>query len=94
METNPREQNLKTDVSKEIEQSLKADNHSFHLWNRGILFSADEVSYDNKSKTATMSLSDKNIHGNIDGGHTLRIITQYNSNRLNNDYPNMLNLKL
>lgn len=88
METNPREQNLKTDVSKEIEQSLKADNRSFHLWNRGILFSVDEVSYDNKSKTATMSLSDKSIHGNIDGGHTLRIITQYNSSRLSNDYPN------
>lgn len=88
METNPREQNLKTDVSKEIDQSLRADNHSFHLWNRGMLFSAEEVLYDNKSKLATLSFSDKSIHGNIDGGHTLRIITQYNSERKNDEEPN------
>lgn len=88
MDTNPREQNLKTDVSKDISQSMRADNQSFHLWNRGILFSADDISYDNKTKMATLILTDKNIHGNIDGGHTLRIITEYNSNRINDISPN------
>ncbi len=88
MGTNPREQNLKTDVSKEIKQSLTSDNHSFHLWNRGVLFSADDISYDNKTKLVTMDFTDETKHGNIDGGHTLRIITEYNKNRMNNQIPN------
>lgn len=78
METNPREQNLNTDVSREIKQSLIANNQSFHLWNRGILFSVNSISYDNKTCNVTMSLTDEKLHGNIDGGHTLRIITEYN----------------
>lgn len=78
MNTNPREQNLNTDVSKEIRQSLVANNQSFHLWNRGILFSANSITFDNKNSCVTMTLSDEKLHGNIDGGHTLRIISEYN----------------
>lgn len=78
MNTNPREQNLSTDVSRDIETSLKGKNQSFHLWNRGILFSADKIRYDNKSELVEITLTDENIHGNIDGGHTLRIICDYN----------------
>lgn len=88
METNPREQNLKTDVSRDIAQSLRADNRSFHLWNRGVLFSADAVTYDNKTKLVDIVFTDKALHGNIDGGHTLRIIAEYNKSRKNNDPPN------
>ncbi len=87
METNPREQNLKTDVAREIAESLKGDNKSFHLWNRGILFSADDATYDNKTGMATIVLSDPLIHGNIDGGHTLRIICSNNAEVISN--PNM-----
>jgi hypothetical protein len=35
-----------------------------------------------------MSFSNKAIHGNIDGGHTLKIISQYNESRVNNEVPN------
>lgn len=78
METNPREQKLTTDVAKQIKDSLNEDNRSFHLWNRGILFSAEEITYDNKTGMATMTFTDPNCHGNIDGGHTLRIIIDNN----------------
>ena len=62
MNTNPREQNLSTDVSRDIETSLKGKNQSFHLWNRGILFSADKIRYDNKSELVEITLTDENIH--------------------------------
>ncbi len=80
MNTNPREQNLSTDVSKDIADSLRGINRSFHLWNRGVLFSADSIRYDNKTENVEMVLTDDSIHGNIDGGHTLRIICDYIKN--------------
>ena len=42
METNPRSQNLNTSVGKAICASLRENNRSFHLWNRGILLSAEK----------------------------------------------------
>lgn len=49
MDTNPRDQNLKTDTAKAIIASLENDAVPyFHLWNRGILISADSVTFDNR----------------------------------------------
>lgn len=78
MDTNPREQRLTTEVAKQIKNSLNEDNCSFHLWNRGILLSAEDITYDNKTQEATMIFTNPNCHGNIDGGHTLRIIIENN----------------
>ena len=77
MDTNPRDQNLKTDTAKAISASLENDKTPyFHLWNRGILISADRVTYDNRSGNAEIFLDTPTRHGNIDGGHTLRIIIE------------------
>lgn len=77
MDTNPRDQNLKTDTAKAIIASLENDSMPyFHLWNRGILISADRISYDNRSGNAEIYLDTPAQHGNIDGGHTLRIIIE------------------
>lgn len=73
METNPRQQNMKTTVALNIINSLKI-NDCFHELNRGIVLSANEVSYDNKEEVVKISLNDVAIHGDIDGGHTLRAI--------------------
>lgn len=73
METNPRQQNMKTTVAQNIINSLKI-NENFHELNRGIVLSADEVSYDNKEELVKIVLNDIAIHGDIDGGHTLRAI--------------------
>lgn len=86
MDTNPREQKLTTGVAKQIKDSLNEDNRSFHLWNRGILFSADDISYDNKTCMVTLSFTDPKCHGNIDGGHTLKIIIE--NNKYINENPN------
>ena len=74
MDTNPRDQNLETNVARAIRGSLLEDNKSFHLWNRGILLSASKVVYDNRSGLAHITFENPQVHGNIDGGHTLKII--------------------
>lgn len=73
METNPRDQKMSTKVAEGIIESLK-QNIDFHELNRGIVMSIEKVSYDNEKKTAVIEMADPTIHGNIDGGHTLRSI--------------------
>ena len=78
METNPREQNLKTNVAKKIKASLlNPSNLDFYLLNRGILLSAKQVSFNNYSNEITIVFSDPEVHGNVDGGHTYRTILKY-----------------
>jgi hypothetical protein len=73
MSTNPREQKMTTFVAKEISNSLR-ENPDFHELNRGILLSAQSATYDNQTNTVSIVMEDSDIHGNIDGGHTLRAI--------------------
>lgn len=78
MSTNPREQNLESKVATAIAISLLQDSQDFHLKNRGCLFSAEKVSFapvdDAGNGFVKMSFSSPALHGNIDGGHTLRLI--------------------
>lgn len=73
MQTNPRDQKMTTEVAKTIASSL-VENEDFHELNRGLLFSVESVSYDNRTEKLTVELSNGEIHGNIDGGHTLHAI--------------------
>lgn len=78
METNPREQNLNTNVAKKIKASLlNTAALDFYLLNRGLLLSAKEVSFNNYSNEITVTFSDPEVHGNVDGGHTYRTILKY-----------------
>ncbi len=73
MLTNPREQKMTTNVTGKIIESLDG-NQNFHELNRGILMSVDSITYDNQKEIISLSMEDSEIHGNIDGGHTLRAI--------------------
>lgn len=73
MSVNPRERKMTTNVAKKIKESLD-NNENFHELNRGILLSADKVTYDNQTNDLLVTFSDYEKHGNIDGGHTLRAI--------------------
>jgi len=85
MSTNPREQKMSTNVAQKIKNSL-IDNSDFHELNRGILMSAFSVKWNNDTYELEMDLDDPQIHGNIDGGHTLRAILEAkNKNSLPND---------
>ena len=75
MDVNPREQNLGTDVSLSIKNSLlDKGNENFHLLNRGLLLSVESVTFNNKTDFIDIVLSDPSKHGIIDGGHTFKII--------------------
>lgn len=75
METNPREQKMTTNVANKIKDSLR-DNSYFHELNRGILISSLSTEWDNKTEELIISFDNPEIHGNIDGGHTLRAILE------------------
>lgn len=75
METNPREQKLTTNVAKKIRSTLvDINNSSFYLLNRGLLLSAKSVSYNNYTDELTIFFENFDVHGNVDGGHTYKII--------------------
>lgn len=77
MGTNPREQKLTTSVAKKIQSSLTNHvDHNFYLLNRGMLLSAENVIYNNLSNECTVIFTNSDVHGNVDGGHTYKIILQ------------------
>ena len=75
METNPRKQNTNSGVAKKIRSSL-TEGREFHLLNRGILLSAQDVTYNNYDNTMKLVFTDSEVHGNVDGGHTLMVILE------------------
>jgi len=77
MNTNPREQKLTSAVAKKIEDSLLSNDGNFHLKNRGIVISAKKVIYDNKTDIMTMVVDEPYEHGDIDGGHTYKLILEH-----------------
>lgn len=81
MGTNPREQKMTTNVAKNIIESLK-ENDNFHELNRGIVLSVNKVNYDTRTGIVQIQLENPEIHGNIDGGHTLRAIFELNEKQI------------
>jgi hypothetical protein len=76
-DTNPRQQNLQTKVAKAIRAGLLGESGPiFHLLNRGLLISAETVTYDNKTSRVTIHMPNGERHGVVDGGHTYRIIKE------------------
>lgn len=82
MATNPRDQKLTSGVATAIKESLLSNDGYFHLKNRGIVLSAESVHYNNKEKIATITFSDELSHGNIDGGHTYKIVCEHKGENL------------
>jgi hypothetical protein len=73
METNPRDQKMTTSVATTICRSLE-ENPNFHELNRGIVMSVEDVDYNTETEVLSIEVTNPDIHGNIDGGHTLRAI--------------------
>ena len=71
--TNPRDQKMTTEAAKSICASLH-ENDDFHELNRGLLFSVESAKFDTRDESLTIELTNDDIHGNIDGGHTLQAI--------------------
>lgn len=77
METNPRDQKLNTAVAKKIRTSLTNErSNNFYLLNRGLTISAKSIKYDSKNDLVSIEFEDFDVHGDIDGGHTYKIIIE------------------
>lgn len=77
MSTNPRDQKLTSGVAQAIKESLESNDGYFHLKNRGIVLSAKSCTYNNKTKEVTINFTNDMLHGNIDGGHTYKIVCDH-----------------
>jgi hypothetical protein len=77
MKVNPREQNLTGPIMKSIADTWDELPQEFFRVNRGIVITADSVSFDNESGTAVIVLSDPKKHGIVDGAHTFRKIVEH-----------------
>lgn len=82
MGTNPRDQKLTSGVAKAIEESLCSNDGYFHLKNRGIVLSAQKVHYNKNKEEVTIEFPDTLLYGNIDGGHTYKIICEHKDEHL------------
>ena len=82
MATNPRDQKLTSNVAKAITDSLLSNDGYFHLKNRGIVLSAESVHYSNKTGLVEINFKDDLYHGNIDGGHTYKIVCEHQNEGL------------
>lgn len=82
MATNPRDQKLTSGVAQAIKDSLESNDGYFHLKNRGIVLSAKSCTYNNKTREVTINFTDETTHGNIDGGHTYKIVCDHRNDNL------------
>lgn len=82
MATNPRDQSFTSGVAQAIKDSLESNDGYFHLKNRGIVLSAKSCTYNNKTREVTINFTDQALHGNIDGGHTYKIVCEHRNANL------------
>ncbi len=75
-ESNPREQDTKSRVFKDIKESILSFDGLFRYKNNGITINCNSLVFDNdKSKPITVTFNTTNEElkqGNLNGGHTLR----------------------
>lgn len=69
---NPRSANMKSPIIKSIIETIIANPQSLLYLNRGLIFFAEDISFNRRS--ATLTLSDNELHGIGDGGHTFHAI--------------------
>lgn len=74
---NPRDPKTTSGVALKIKTTLTDDPEWFLFKNRGLTLLAAGVNYDNKENIVNLELSNKSIHGLLDGGHTFKVIQEY-----------------
>lgn len=74
LEVNARESSNKGRVPKAISQTLNEKPEWFATYNRGLTVVASKIHWNTKTKRLAISFDDREFHGVLDGGHTLRAI--------------------
>lgn len=74
---NVRDPKLTSGVAKKIRDSLVDEPEAFFFKNRGMTLMTAHVEFDNKTNLLAIELSDKALHGLLDGGHTFKVIQEH-----------------
>ena len=74
LEVNARDSSDKGKVPTAIRTTLSEKPEWFGAYNRGLTVVASYVNWDNKTNGLTLGFDDRDYHGVLDGGHTLRAI--------------------
>lgn len=82
MECNPRLQNMRSNVVKGIKQTLLEDDGLFHIFNRGITITAEDIEIKYLDNDAIIEITDIETQGCIDGGHTYKSIVDCQDNMI------------
>jgi len=73
---NVRDPKLTGSVPKAIRESVKENPELFVFMNRGVVLSVDSVQFNNQTGELTLTLTDPELHGLLDGGHTYNILLE------------------
>lgn len=74
-EINVRDARLRGRVPKAIRESFNENVNEFFFMNRGLVLAAEKVEFPDGAKAIKLVMSDPEIHGLLDGGHTYRVVT-------------------
>ena len=77
---NVRDPKLTGSVPHAIRESFHDNPDMFLFMNRGIVLAVDSATFDNKTSSVTVTLTDPSLHGLLDGGHTYNIIVDETKN--------------
>jgi len=72
---NVRDPKLTGAVPEKISRGFRDKPELFLFMNRGLVLAVHSVSFDNKTSELTITMTDPEIHGLLDGGHTYTITT-------------------
>ncbi len=88
---NVRDPKLTGAVPNAIRSGFQDYPDMFLFMNRGLVLSAQSVSFDNNTSTITINLRDPSLHGLLDGGHTYYIVREESRKA---DYPQFLKMEI
>jgi hypothetical protein len=74
LEVNARDSSEKGKVPKAIRETLTEKPEWFAAYNRGLTVVVSSIHWDNQTNVLTLGFDDREYHGVLDGGHTLRAI--------------------
>lgn len=77
---NVRDPKLSGAVPTAIRASVHDNPELFVFLNRGIVLSVDSASFNNQTGKLTVTLTDPQLHGLLDGGHTYNILLEEREN--------------
>lgn len=76
---NVRDPKLTGALTRDIRDSFLQNRDTFLFLNRGLVLAVDRVEFENDKGILHLVLSNPDLHGLLDGGHTYEIIKQYRS---------------